>query len=153
MCRRRSRSPRSAAARRHAPTHRPASARWALRTAQGRNYKPAYKPKSAAQLEKEGAIEIQKRVRSALVGEDEPVARPVSPATVDASGCEGQPLGLGAAGRQLCHEFGHGIAQIHEAPAPPSFVTLDCPHTPSCVHRVSRMPQIWAESLWDTHDA
>ncbi len=42
-------------------------ARWALRTAQGRNYKPAYKPKSAAQLEKEGAIEIQKRVRSALV--------------------------------------------------------------------------------------
>ena len=34
-------------------------ARWALRTSQGRNYKPAYKPKSAAQLEDEASIEIQ----------------------------------------------------------------------------------------------
>ena len=77
------------------------------------------------------------RVRSALVGEDEPVAGPVAASDDFTSPCEG------AAGRQLCHEFGHGIAQIHPAPAPPSFVTLYCPHTPSCVHRTSRMPQIW----------
>ena len=82
------------------------------------------------------------RVRSALVGEDEPVARPVAPEEGVVSPCEG------AAGRQFCHEFGHGIAQIHEPPEPPSFVTLDCPHTPNCVHRVSRMPQIWTECIF-----
>ena len=42
-------------------------ARWALRTAQGRNYKPAYMPKTDEQLEAEGAVAIQARVRSSFV--------------------------------------------------------------------------------------
>lgn len=42
-------------------------ARWALRTAQGRNYKPAYKPKSKKQLEEEASIQMQKRFRSSLM--------------------------------------------------------------------------------------
>ena len=42
-------------------------ARWALRTAQGRNYKPAYMPKTDEELEAEGAVAIQARVRSSFV--------------------------------------------------------------------------------------
>jgi hypothetical protein len=42
-------------------------ARWALRTAQGRNYKPHYTPKSRDQLEFEGATAVQARVRSSFV--------------------------------------------------------------------------------------
>ena len=42
-------------------------ARWALRTAQGRHYKPAYVPKSAEQLEAEAATAITARVKSSFV--------------------------------------------------------------------------------------
>jgi len=42
-------------------------ARWALRTAQGRHYKPAYVPKSQAQLDYEATVAIQARVRSSFM--------------------------------------------------------------------------------------
>ena len=42
-------------------------ARWALRTAQGRHYKPAYIPKSDEVVALEASVNIQKRVRSSLV--------------------------------------------------------------------------------------
>jgi len=42
-------------------------ARWALRTSQGRNYKPAYVPKTKEQLEQEASIQVQARVRSSFV--------------------------------------------------------------------------------------
>jgi hypothetical protein len=42
-------------------------ARWALRTAQGRNYKPLYVPKSEEQLALEASVAIQARVRSSFV--------------------------------------------------------------------------------------
>ena len=42
-------------------------ARWALRTAQGRNYKPAYIPKTDEELALEASINIQARVRSSFV--------------------------------------------------------------------------------------
>ena len=42
-------------------------ARWALRTAQGRNIKPAYVPKTDEELEYEGSVAIQARVRSSFV--------------------------------------------------------------------------------------
>ena len=44
-------------------------ARWALRTAQGRNYKPAYKPKTEEQLRDEATVAIQSRVRSSFVAQ------------------------------------------------------------------------------------
>lgn len=42
-------------------------ARWALRTAQGRHYKPHYHPKTDEEMEAEGAVAIQARVRSSFV--------------------------------------------------------------------------------------
>jgi len=42
-------------------------ARWALRTAQGRNYKPNFVPKSQEQLDYEASVNIQARVRSTYV--------------------------------------------------------------------------------------
>ena len=42
-------------------------ARWALRSAQGRHYKPAYVPKSQEQLDYEATVAIRARVRSSFV--------------------------------------------------------------------------------------
>jgi hypothetical protein len=42
-------------------------ARWALRSAQGRHYKPAFVPKSQEQLDYEATVAIQARVRSSFV--------------------------------------------------------------------------------------
>ena len=44
-------------------------ARWALRTAQGRNYKPAYIPKSEEELAEDASVSIQARVRSSFVAQ------------------------------------------------------------------------------------
>ena len=41
-------------------------ARWALRTAQGRNYKPAYEPKSRFELQKE-ALEARAQAAGAAL--------------------------------------------------------------------------------------
>ena len=63
-------------------------ARWALRTAQGRNYKPAFVPKSQQELEDEASVQLQARVRSSFVANqyrNEMKARRAAAAVVQAT--------------------------------------------------------------------
>ena len=66
-------------------------ARWALRTPRGRNYKPDLTPKTKEELEADGAVAIQARVRSSFVaqGYRKEMAQRKAAATILQSGFRG----------------------------------------------------------------